>query len=136
MNTIKQQQAFSLVEMLITLGVISILAAVAYPSYLQHLVRANSAATKAYLMELSSLQNEFMFENHRYAESLKGLGATPNTKVNEHYQITITDVAKPLTPPTFTLQAEPKKHSPQMDAGTLWLNHLGQTSDNWDGSDE
>ena len=125
-------RAFSLVEMLITLGVISILAAIAYPSYQQYLVRANSAATKAYLLELSSLQTEFIFENHSYTDSLANLGASPKARVSEHYEIAIVNVAESLSPPSFTLQAVPKTNSPQHRAGTLWLNHLGQTSDNWD----
>ncbi len=124
-------RAFSLIEMLIALGVISILAAVAYPSYQQYQVRANSAATKAYLLELSSLQNEFILENHSYTDSLVSLGASPKAAVNKHYKVAIIDVAKPLSPASFTLQAVPKTHSPQQGAGTLWLNHLGQTSENW-----
>ena len=124
-------RAFSLVEMLIALGVISILASIAYPSYQQYQVRANSAGTKAYLLELSGLQNEFLFENHSYTDSLADLAASTKAAVAEHYTISLIDVAEPLSPPSFTLQAVPKKHSPQHSGGTLWLNHLGQTSDNW-----
>ena len=131
MDALYTERAFSLVEILIVLGLISILAALAYPSYQQYQVRANSAAAKVYLLELSSLQNEFIFENHSYTYRLVNLGASPKVAVSDHYQISITDVAEPLSPPSFTLQAVPKKHSPQFEAGTLWLNHLGQTSENW-----
>lgn len=130
-HTLNTERAFSLVEMLIVVGLISMLAAIAYPSYQQYQVRANSAAAKAYLLELSSLQNEFIFEHHSYTDSLVNLGASPIAAVSDHYRVAIVDVAEPLSPPSFTLQALPKKHSPQYGAGTLWLNHLGQTSENW-----
>ena len=75
MNPLNVTKAFSLVELLIAVAVISLLAAVAYPSYRQYQVRANSAAIQAYLLELSSLQNEFISENYSYAASLQSLGA-------------------------------------------------------------
>jgi len=131
MNPPNVTKAFSLVELLIAVAVISLLAAVAYPSYQQYQVRANSAAIQAYLLELSSLQNEFISENYSYAASLQSLGASPKASVTEHYEIDIIDVAEPLSPPSYTLRAKPKKQSPQFALGTLWLNHLGQTSENW-----
>ncbi len=131
MQSFRTSTAFSLIDILITVGIVSILAAIAYPNYQQSIVLANKAAAKAYLLEISSLQNEYMVENLAYSSSMDNLAITPNPPVLKHYEIMLTDVNNKASPPTYTLRAIPKKGSPQLAIGILWLNYLGRTSDNW-----
>ncbi|MCK5877831.1 MAG: hypothetical protein KAG43_09365, partial [Candidatus Marithrix sp.] len=56
-------------------AIIGILAAVAYPSYRQHVLTSNRLEAKSSLMELSQLQENFYVENNRYASNLDSLDA-------------------------------------------------------------
>ncbi|MGB0449943.1 MAG: type IV pilin protein [Porticoccaceae bacterium] len=122
---------FSLLELMIVIVIVAILAAVAYPSYQQHIVRTKRAAAQQYLLEVSSLQHQFILDNHSYATTLSALGTSPATAVGDNYTVTITGVNNTASPPTFTLQAAPKSGTTQQGSDTLTVNHLGQKNATW-----
>ena len=124
-------KGFSLLELMIVVAIIAILASVAYPSYQQHIVRNNRAAAQQYLLEVSSLQHQFILDTRTYATALTGLGTTPIARVSDNYTVTISAVDNTASPPTFTLQAAPKSGTPQADSDTLTVNHLGQKNASW-----
>ena len=122
---------FSLIELMISLAIISILAAIILPNYRQYIIRANTVAAQQYLLELVSQQNQMMFENHGYSEKLETLGVAPRERVASHYDIAITNVSNTAQPPTYSIQAKPKSGSVQADTSTLTINHLGQKVGGW-----
>ena len=122
---------FSLIELMICLAIVSILTALILPSYRQYIVRTNTVAAQQYLLELVSLQNQTMFENHGYTEKLETLGVLPIERVKSHYDIAITNVSNTATPPTYSIQATPKSDSAQAKTSTLTINHLGQKTGDW-----
>lgn len=122
---------FSLLELMIVIVIVAILAAVAYPSYQQHIVRTKRAAAQQYLLEVSSLQHQFILDNRSYATTLSALGTSPVTAVGDNYTVTITGVNNTASPPTFTLQAAPKSGTTQQGSDTLTVNHLGQKNATW-----
>jgi type IV pilus assembly protein PilE len=122
---------FSLLELMIVVVIVAILAAVAYPSYQQHIVRTNRAAAQQYLLEVSSLQHQFILDNRGYAATVAALGTTPAALVGDNYTVTITGVDNTASPPTYTLQAAPKSGTTQQGSDTLTVNHLGQKNATW-----
>ena len=66
---------FSLLELMIVVAIVAILAAVAYPSYQQHIVRNNRAAAQQYLLEVSSLQHQFILDTRTYSATTWQLSA-------------------------------------------------------------
>lgn len=126
-----RNRGFSLLEILVVVAIISILAALAYPSYQHKIQRTHAAAAKQYLLELSSLQNEFIFQHQRYASTLDQLGTQPGTQVSDYYAVAIIDLDNTARPPIYTLQAKPKSGSTQASAAVLTLNHLGQSNEGW-----
>lgn len=122
---------FSLIEVLIVVAIVGILVAIAYPSYEQEMQRVHAAAAKQYLLELSSLQSEFIAENYHYASSLSELSTTPASEVNNYYRIAITQLDDQSRPTVYTLQATAKNNSGQISHRTLTLNHLGETNKDW-----
>jgi type IV pilus assembly protein PilE len=122
---------FSLLELMIVIVIVVILAAVAYPGYQQHVVRTNRAAAQQYLLEVSSLQHQFILDNRSYATTLAALGSSPATAISDNYTVTVTGVNNAASPPTFTLQAAPKSGTPQQGSDTLTVNHLGQKNASW-----
>lgn len=116
---------FTLVELMITVAIIGIIAAFAFPSYTNYVVRGNRAAAESYMLELASLQERFMVDNRAYAASLAALNApaTP-ASVSAYYQITVTATA---TPPGYTITAAPigSQASRDTSCGTLALTQAG-----------
>lgn len=65
------QRGFNLVELMITVAVIGILAAIAYPSYERYVQRGNRALVRTAMLELQSRQESFFADRKRYTASLE-----------------------------------------------------------------
>ena len=122
---------FSLIEILIVVAIVGILVAIAYPSYEQKMQRVHAAAAKQYLLELSSLQSEFISMNYHYASTLNELGSIPRSEVSDYYKISISQLNDQSRPTAYTLQATAKSNSGQISQQALTLNHLGVTNEGW-----
>src|SRR5690606_7402589 len=66
------QKGFTLIEVMIVVAIIGILAAIAYPSYQEHTLRAGRADGKAKLMEIMQAQERFYSQSQRYIAALAG----------------------------------------------------------------
>lgn len=86
-----QQAGFTLIEVMITVAVIGILAAVALPSYQDHVRKARRSAALAYLMDASAKQQQRLLDARAYADTtavLDGLLSYP-TDVSSYYTRTM-----------------------------------------------
>lgn len=128
---------FSLVELVVVVAVIGILMAIAMPSYKQYLIRANKAAAKAVLLEVSSRQEQYVMKAGSYG-TLADLNYTVPTEVRAYFDITLTTgtnsgstVAALQGMPTFTISASGKvgtiqEGHPAAGAGTAYsINQFG-----------
>lgn len=129
--SIRRYKGFTLVELMATLAIVGILAAIAYPTYTSHLKRSNRAAAQAHLMEIAQKQAEYLVDNRSYAPDLTTLTLTTPDKVSSLYTISITATSGP--PPTFTATATPKAGTAQAGEDTLTINQAGTKtpSDKW-----
>jgi len=96
-----RNRGFSLIELMVTVAIVAILAAIAYPVYQNHAVKPRRAAAQACLLELAQFMERY------YATNLRYTGATlPNTACRSdltgHY--TFGFLGNP-TATAFTLQA-------------------------------
>ena len=64
----KNQNGFTLIEMMIVVAVIGILAAVAYPSYAESVLKGKRAQGRAALMELMQQQERYMTQRSCYLQ--------------------------------------------------------------------
>ncbi|WP_372865304.1 type IV pilin protein [Spongiibacter sp.] len=117
---------FTLIELMITVAIIAILAAVALPSYQNYVVRANRTAAANFVMEVANMQERYYLDKRQYAADMTALGAAMPTEISDSY--TITTTANNLaTPPSYSISAAPKAGQASSDScGTLTLNSKGE----------
>jgi len=109
---------FSLIELMITLAIIGVLAAIVYPSYQKSIHKARRMDAKAVLLQAANWMEQFYTVYHRYDQDTAGNSVTAESNANafpnsgfirspidenmpKYYDIELSAVAQN----TFTLQA-------------------------------
>jgi len=117
---------FTLIEMAVVMVIISILATVAYPSYLSQKVRANRAAAQVLLTNLAYRQQQYFLDARAYTTDLVALGyGTPGADVSAIYTIDTPVIDNSATPPSFVVTATPRSGTMQANDGQLKLTSAG-----------
>lgn len=101
-----KKNGFSLVELMVAVGIVGILAAIAIPSYSAYVKRANrSDATRSLSATAQALERCYS-QNFTYAVATCPLaGITPTPSSQGYYTVTIAVTAGP--PETYLLTAVP-----------------------------
>ena len=117
---------FTLIELVITLAIVAILAAIAFPAYQDHVRRARRADAQAALVELAQWMERNFTEDLSYDPDGDGETTLPFKEVpregsNKYYGLSLSN----LTATTFTLNAAPKGAQVSDKCKTLTLTHTG-----------
>jgi type IV pilus assembly protein PilE len=107
---------------MIVVAIVSILAAVALPSYSQYVRQSNRNEAQAWLMAAATRQAQF-FVDTRTFQPLDTLGVAVPANVAAQYTLSLDTTVGP--PQGFTLKAEPKGTQVADRCGTLTLDHTG-----------
>lgn len=129
-----QTMGFTLLEVMIVVALIGILSAIAYPSYLSYITRANRAAAQGFMLEVSNRQERYLLDNRGYATAI-GTGAgllavTIPNNVSANYTVTTTSPRPSITTPSYSVDAAPTGTQATRDAdcGILSIDETGAKS--------
>ena len=130
---------FTLIELMITVAVVAILAAIAFPSYQEHVMRSRRTDAKGVLLEAAQLMERNFTELGAYNKDSTGtvktaladlFGSTspllkaPKDGTAKYYDI---QLASGVTAYVYTLQAVPITGTAQANdkCGTLTITNAG-----------
>ena len=115
-HDIRRRSGFTLIELMITVAIIAILSAIAYPSYLESVNKSKRAEGKAGIINISQRLERCFTQHNAYDDDNCPSGT--ETTENGHYQI---DIDTSST--TYTLTAAPTFSDTR--CGTLTYSNTG-----------
>lgn len=90
-RTKKNQQGFTLMELMITVAIIGIISAIAMPSYTKYVIKTKRTDAKVALMTIAQKQESFFVQNMSYAQNLTTLGFPTDVinSENDNYSVQV-----------------------------------------------
>lgn len=125
MQLVRNQSGFTLIEVMIVVVIISILVAIALPSYANHVMKTRRAAATACLMEGTHFLERYYTTRLTYTGATwPGLGCA--AELAQFYTFRIQ--AGTLSATTFTAEAVPLNAQARRDTqcSTLRIDHIGR----------
>lgn len=131
----KKQIGFTLIELMIVVAIVSILAAVALPSYNNYIKRGRASAAEQVLLDIANRQEQYLLDARSYTTDPTVLRISPPDGwtciaancSNSFYTVTISVPVS--TPPSFTATAT--AIGAQAGFGNLSINSTGAKTGTW-----
>jgi type IV pilus assembly protein PilE len=117
MRTLESNKGFTLIEIMVVVVIVGILASIAYPSYLDYVLRSHRVDAQAVLMEGAQALERCYTLGNSYT------GCDPDFRdlsAPDRYNLTTA-----INSQDFTLTATPQNAQTPDSCGTMTLNHLG-----------
>lgn len=123
MRFILRARGFTLLELMVSVAIVGILAAIAIPSYTSYIIRGKRAAAQAEMLDIANREQQYFLSERSYADkaALEATGyALPGEIAqNYSYDITVTSTGAP----TYTITLTPTGR--QASDGALSLDSAG-----------
>jgi len=133
----RHARGFTLIELMIVVVIVSILAAIGYPSYNDFITKSRRQAGRNVIYQIANRQEQFFLDNKAYAANLTALGYPTNAMgLDEDGQLVAADYAKRTyivdmtntSATTYTVRAQPQllQASRDTQCKIYTLTHTGQ----------
>lgn len=125
-------RGFTLIELMITVAVVALLSAIAYPSYQSYVQRGQRSSAQQLMADIANKQQQYLLDAKTYSADLSSTGLNMSADgwtcvaascSNARYSVAVV-VDNAATPPTFTITATPA--TAQADDGFLTYNQNAQ----------
>ncbi|SKA92454.1 type IV pilus assembly protein PilE [Thiothrix eikelboomii] len=123
----RPQSGFTLIEMMIVVAIMGIIAAFAYPSYVEQVRKSKRSDAKVALQQIAQRQESHFVKNYSYATSLTALGYAADTIPSPENEYDITISAATAT--SYILKATPASTSGQAkdsQCASFTLDQMGR----------
>lgn len=114
-------KGFTLIELMITVVIIGVLSSIAYPAYVEYVLRAKRADAKAGLLILQLAQEKFRANSPVYAATIDSARSS-TTSPGGHYTLAV-DSADATN---YSLTATPKSPHSDSKCGTFKIDQSGK----------
>jgi type IV pilus assembly protein PilE len=133
MRNLTKFKGFTLAELMITVAIVGILSAVAYPSYTSYVSKSNRGESQRELAKIAALQEQYFIDHRTYSDDLELLGFSADPYITSSGNYSISSVIGSfggVAGVTFTLTATAKNTQLSQDTDCTWLsiNENGQKS--------
>jgi len=122
--TAHRKRGFTLLELVITVAIVGILAAIALPAFKSQIQKSRRSDAKSGLMGAAGQMERYMTERGTYATATLGSGSGavyPSTTQNGYYTLSLAN----LTATTYTLRAAPAGAQTGDACGTMTYTEQG-----------
>ena len=134
----KKNLGFTLVELMITIAVITILVSIAYPMYQDQVYKSRRVAARGSLLELAQFMERNYTETNRYNElaneDVLDTGELPFDRSPKEGGTVFYDLTLTATNVAYVLQAAPTDKQSGDQCGTLILSSNGNRTMTGSGS--
>lgn len=122
-----RQAGFTLIELMVTVVILSIITAIALPRYSQYVIRAHRSEAQALLSEAAAREERYYAQNNAYTSNLANLNLRSSTGVSDNgfYQLSIS--TSDDTQGGYLLSATPLgTQVDDSECAVMTLNALGE----------
>jgi type IV pilus assembly protein PilE len=112
-----------LIELMITVAIVAILAAIAYPSYSAYIRKGKRATAQAALMDLAGKEQSYLLDRRVYTTVLADTGFATPAEIQAAYTISV--ACTPADCSGFTATATPAGGQAVSSEQTMTLDNTG-----------
>lgn len=128
----RKAAGFTLMELMITVVIVGILAAIALPSYERYVMESNRSDAIAELQSILAAQERYYLDNMTYSADLTDLGFGSSTYVTDLYSYSAATCSNP-TDLTLCVQITADGIGRQANDGDIMMDTVGRATFTPDG---